>query len=338
MGVLALANEHLLAPTLFGKFAAVGRAHILPGDVRTYLESLHTLNARRNASLRGQCLEIADAFGKAGLEVVFLKGASALFERRTPAADARMMRDIDVLVPSGERARAARVLCALGYEVLTRFAPGHHAIAEFARDGAAGAVDLHAELIDAPYILPAARVRARAVSLSAGNGNGEIRVPRPTDRILHHLLHAQIHHHAQYYRGQVRLNQLHDFGDLGGRFARAIDWQAIADVMAANRLDDPLHSYLLLAGELFGMAWPLNVMPRRGAMQHSRLVLLHLQVPKVGRLMVPLGNLRRGFAWHRMCALYGRSGPTVVKRLRHAAQFLHKKSASQVVEQIFRFE
>jgi hypothetical protein len=336
--VIALANDHLLGPTLHARLRHQPWFATVPAEVQAYLGMLHQLNCKRNRALRRQAEEIVSALNREGIEPILLKGGIILFDSPYPNRDwsSRMMRDLDVLVPMEARERAITILTSLGYGILNQYPLGHHAFAEFARPTDPGAVDLHTELLDPWYVLPAAEVRSRAVVLPCDGL--KVRAPTPTDRMLHHVLHAQIHYLADFYRGALRLNQLYEFAVMGVQFGRQIDWVHIAHRMAEHRLTTPLHSYLYAAGRLFGLVWPLDVAPRRRATLHFRRCLLQTRLPFLQRLATPWGNLRGALAWHRMQALYGGRGWPPLRQLRHTWQFLKKKSVRQVFDRVFRTE
>jgi hypothetical protein len=336
--VIALANDHLLGPALHARLCGEPRFDLVPAEVRAYLALLHRLNRQRNRALRRQAEEIIAAFNQNGIEPTLLKGGITLFSTPYPHRDwsSRMMRDLDVLVPAEARARAVAVLAALGYGVLNPYPPEHHAVAEFVRTADPGAVDLHTELVDPWYVLPAAEVRSRAVLLPCGALT--VFAPAPTDRVLHHVLHAQVHHRADFYRGALRLNQLYELAIMGAEPANAIDWAFIVARMREHRLEAALESYLLAAKRLFGLPWPLKTAPSRTAKLHVRWCLLQIRRPSWQRLSLPWGNLLGAFAWHRMKALYGVRGSPSLWRLRHAWRFLKKKPVRQAVERVFRTE
>lgn len=333
--ILALANAHVLGPILAQRVADAPDAAV-PDDVTDYLSLLLQLNAERNAALRAQAVEMVGALNAAGLRPLLLKGAITLFDRTDPLRRSRMMRDIDLLVPHRAQEDAARVLRQLGYAVHERYPSGHHAYGEFVRADTPGTVDLHTELIDPSYLLSADEMRSRALPLPSDDATATI--PSPTDRMLHHLLHAQLHHMQQFYRGELRLNQVFEFALLGERLGHAIDWRFIAHRMAAHRLTVPLHSYLLAGERLFGMRWPLATAAEPRAARHVRRCLLQLRHPAVGRTLAPVGNIRGAFAWHRMNALYGHVGSMTARRLVHTWQFLRKKSMRQAMERLFRLQ
>ena len=330
---LALANDHFVAPALYAALEQSQRLTELPADVRDYLALLHHGNSVRNRRLRQQALELLDSLAAAGVHGLLLKGGVTLFlDSAEPSG--RMIRDLDVLVPREAADDALVVLHRLGYRVIERYPAGHNAFGELARVGDPGAVDLHFELIDTPHVLPAADVWRRAVEIAAGSTR--FFIPSPTDRVLHNVLHAQIHHLANYYLGTIELRQLHDLATLTRRYGPDIDWPFIDDCLTRHRLRPPLYAHAFAAHRLLESPWMLPGPPTLAARLHLRRCLLQLQAPLLARLSVPFANLQAAFASHRMDALYARRGPLLMRRLHHATRFLHKGSAGDWIARLLR--
>jgi hypothetical protein len=332
--VLAFANAHFLAPALHSSLAEAGRLDDLPADVRDYLALLHRLNRDRNETLRRQIIELLGALNAVEVVPMLLKGGLALFLPVYADRAARMIRDVDILVPARQVGRTVDTLAQVGYEPIARYEAGHNAYGDFARPHDAGAVDLHIELVETPYLLPAAEAWRRARPIQAAAG-ASFAAPHPTDMALHHLLHAQIHFTANFYRGVLELRQLHEFASLVDRWPE-IDWDAIWARLARHRLTVALESYALAARRLFGCRWPLPDPPSTGAAVHCGRCLVQLRRPLLARLGTPLANVRAAFAWHRMSHLYEGRQPLTFRRLRHVAQFLHKASARAAFGRVFR--
>jgi hypothetical protein len=328
--VLALANAHLLTPALAGRMQRVA----VPPDVAEYLALLHAHNGARNRALRAQAAELIQALNTRGVAPLLLKGAICLFEDPYGDPDARMIGDLDILVPPPAVDDAVDALQQLGYRASSLYGDGHNAYGEFVRPGSPAPIDLHLAPIDAPHLLDAAALWDGAVALAAEPL--VVGVPSPTHRVLHALLHAQIHHDGGYYRGDLRLNQLYEVVTLARHYGGAIDWRWIATCYAAHRLEPALQSYLLAAGELFGLAWPLARPPSLAARLHRRRATLQLAWPQLGRLTLPWGNLRRAFAWHRMRALYGDRYGRLTWRWHHLRQFIAKRGVQHGVARMFR--
>jgi len=320
---------------MYASLASAHRLSSVPSDVREYLEFLHRKNVNRNSALRRQAIELLAALRAEGIPAMALKGALSLFLDHYPDRGARLFKDIDVLVPAYAMPRAISALETLGYHAETRYWPIQHAYAEFMRANDPGAVDLHVEMIDAHYILPASDIWQRAQTMTE---DGTVFfVPSPTDRILHNLLHAQIHYLGNFYRGELELRQVYDFALLSRRYASEIDWPFIESRMGQHRLATPLQSYTLSASTLFGLPWPLSTPPSRAARLHHRRCLAQLRFPTLGRLAIPWANIRGAFAWHRMNALHGdRSHFLVVRQIHHAIAFFGKSTAKGIWARLFR--
>lgn len=332
--LLAMANRYLLVPALYELLRDRADWQLLAGDVREYVSYLHELNAKRNAALRSQCAELTFSLNDAGVTSVLLKGAVALFDHEQGMTDSRMMRDIDILVSPEHEARTVAVLHELGYGILNKYPDGHHAFGEFFRQGDIATVDLHTELIDAPFVMSGNDVRMRSCALPADCP--PTRRPSITHRILHLILHAQIHHLGQFYRGELMLDQVYELSRLCARYGHKIDWDLISMTMETYRLTVPLHSFLLAAEALLGNPWPLSVAPLPSAKRHFRRVQAQMRVPILNSVMVPVGNLCAAFASYRMQELYGGTG--IRMKAHHALQFLGKKSARDAVSKLFRYQ
>lgn len=332
---LRFANEHLLAPAMYASLAASHRLSSLPEEVRHYLEFLHSKNRERNAALRIQAIELFRALQSGGVPAMALKGALALFLNHYVDRGARLFRDLDVLVPVDMMPKAAAILEELGYRAETRYWPIQHAYAEFTRKNDPGAVDLHVELIDASYILPVDEVWQRSQEVV----EKEIRlfVPSPTDRVVHNILHSQIHYLGNFYRGELELRQVYDFALLARRYTEEIDWSAIERRFDHHRLQTALQSYTLAATTLFGLSWPLSRPPSLAARFHFRRCLVQLLVPALAQIALPWGNVRSAFAWHRMMALHGDvSRFSVARQACHAIGFLRKSDAKELLARLLK--
>ena len=330
---LALANVHLLSPAIYGGLAGAGALADLPHDAREYLALLYRLNRDRNQALRGQATELLTALNAAGIYPLLLKGALSLFGGVYEDVATRMIRDLDVLVPAAQAGDTTRILASLGYTAITRYEAGHNAYGDFARPHDPGAVDLHLELVEMPYLLPAAEVWARAGLKEAAAGAAFF-APSPGDAALHHLLHAQVHHRGNFYRGALELRQVHEFALLIER-CEDIDWAAIHARLAAYRLDVVLESYALAARRLFDCRWPLPRPPSSRAAAQVRRGFTRLCWPVLAAIGAPLANIRSAFAWHRMQHLYA-AGSLMGRRLQHAVQFVRKTAARDAVGRLFR--
>ena len=331
---LRVANAHLLSPAVYASLLHGETLAELPAEVRRYLGYIYRENARRNAALRRQALEMLDALSKSGVEAMLLKGCSALLGKLHRGAGVRMLRDIDLMVRPRDLPNALDALHALGYRVDQRFSAGHHAHAELRRPHDPAALDLHVELVDPKHLLGAEEVWTR--SEPHEHEGVAWRAPCPTDFVFHNILHAQVHFLGDFYRGVLDLHQLYDLAIAVRRFGATIDWPFIETRLEAHRLRRPLQTYLLAAGHFFDTPWPLTARPDA----ISRLCLLQclagMLAPQIPMALAPLGNLRGALAWHRMHSLYGERMPLLGMQAIHAWHFVRKSRARVIARRVFR--
>src|SRR5690606_1623307 len=149
--------------------------------------------------------------------------------------------DIDILVPE-RRLRASLVaLSEAGYEEFEIYGAGNSAYGKFVRDDVQGAVDLRLAPVEAQHLLPAPEMWHRA-SLYERDGI-RFALPSPTDRLLHNILDARIHHLGGFDRAMICIRQLLDAACMTRVHARDIDWTFIEVRLGAHGLETALYSY-----------------------------------------------------------------------------------------------
>jgi hypothetical protein len=305
--VISLADEFLLGPALYAALSASDALVGLPDDVAEYLRHLYRSNRRRNRVVRRQIYEIVEAFNRADIAPLLLKGALTLVALPRVDSGSCMMANIDIAVPRQAETAAIRALQRLGYAVGSRYPADHHAYAEFMRQGNPASVDLHFELIDRHYVLPAGEVWLRSRSVM-GSGGTTFRYPWPTHRILHNVLHAQLQYRGAYDRASLDLRQLHEFAVLSKSYGAAIHWEYVRDRLQRHKLIAPFQSYMWAAHALFGTPWPYHEDAETPVKLHYWLCRAQLSHPMLRKFGVPWGNLGAAFAWRRMTAKYDTLG------------------------------
>jgi hypothetical protein len=253
--VIEAAAEHYVLPLLWCRLAERDLVAAVPPLVAELLADLHARNVARNERLRLQLIEI---------------GAAVLV---APAAtrDARMLLDIDVLVPAAALDAAVAALHAIGYRPLAA-AHGtgfHHP--PLHKPGTLATVELHTALGEQTHILAAADAIAHATPVLPG-----LIAPSPTHRLVHNVFHAagQNHGGALAVGG---LKDLCDFITIAGADAGAIDWAEVRRRYAGQPA--LLDSQVNLAARLLGWTPPAALgtgWRRRAAYRRYRL---HLRVP-----------------------------------------------------------
>jgi len=72
----------------------------LPDPIREYFQAVFSLNLERNERLRASLVEAVGALNRIGVEPLLLKGAAVLHGEPYAGVTARMLGDLDILVPA----------------------------------------------------------------------------------------------------------------------------------------------------------------------------------------------------------------------------------------------
>ena len=270
--IIAQAGAHWVTPMMAP--ALVSHAEV-PSDVREYLAAVQTLTVQRASMQRSQIAEVTAALRRAGVQPVLLKGAAALAQGLAPVPGAQLMADIDVLVDDAKMEQSRNALTACGYRQHKQRAPLVRDVAserspDLALDherhhdppflpGATGvSVELHRALFEPAFraLLPAHDALRRATPVSVSEM--EFSVLAPTDRAVHYVVHAQLHH-AGAERGIGNLRQLVDLAAFVDGFGREIDWTDVEDRFAAHGHAGVLADYLAYLAILLDRRVPARI-------------------------------------------------------------------------------
>jgi Uncharacterised nucleotidyltransferase len=222
----------------------------VPEDVRSFLSDIYRRSIQRNLRLKEQLQETIIALNAVGIQPILLKGAAILNTLGNDYA-ARILSDLDLMVPASAWADAEHCLSAIGYQA--------HDPAERGPDGKTfyrtrdvGMIDLHS------------RTKVRYPGFEYGElvahctecrlGPGKAWVPNPTFQSLFLILHDQLQE-RDYWRGLIDLRHLLDIDALS-RSTIGIDWEQLSLHFPAGYSRRALRVQLLTARELFGVQIP----------------------------------------------------------------------------------
>ena len=257
--VVSLANNHLLTPAMWVVLTKKNLTDELPDEPRDYLRELHQLSKERNAKLRVQLLEAVRQLNRIDITPVLLKGAMHLVTDVYGDTGARIMSDIDLLVPREKIDECLPALHGLGYEaeedIHNDYHEDHHHCAPLFRPGDYGSLEIHRGLAESPYvdILPTEIGLAEAQPLEFRELS--MKVLSPTHRLLHNILHSQLvdHNHTD---GIMPLRSLHEVVTEYTANQQRVDWSDIQARMGQHNRGNALGAYLYMAHTLFGMSCP----------------------------------------------------------------------------------
>lgn len=242
-------------------------------DVLEGLELAHTLNTQRNAALLAQLQEVAPCLNAMGVEPVLLKGIAHLSTKLWPTAGARLLGDIDLLVPADAVAPAFDALDELadlgtqesGNPELTD--REKHALPVQGAGGVAP-VELHHSLyrLSLRGVAPAADIIAAATPIQVGKG--QAKVPSPTDQVLIAALHGPFS--GGYLEPLAQMRDLLDIVFLQARHGDAIDWTRIEDTLVRHNKASIVEITRRCLIEFTGFEPPFGVMPKSARLDAAR--------------------------------------------------------------------
>lgn len=253
--VVGMANRQLVTPALWAGLRNKGLAEILPKDFREYIVTLYLLNKERNLHMMRVIMEVVSELNGHNIEPLLLKGAGHLLTDTFGDHGARMMSDVDMLVPADEFQSCLGVLHTLNFradeDVKVKLAEHHHH-APLCRPGDYVPIELHRDLMSAAgsHMLPTETAWAHTRLIEVERLR--MRVLSPTYRVLHNVLHSEVVD-RNHQKGMICLRQIHDLVSTCDRYGPEIDWRTIRECMDRHGKAKVLDGYLYLSHRLFGM-------------------------------------------------------------------------------------
>lgn len=325
--VVFLANQFLITPALWSALSVKDLTHLLEDDLREYLKEIHRCNSERNRLIRQDAERAVGYLNAAGIEPVILKGGANLFSNPYGDLGARMMVDVDMLLPDHLLRHATDVLLECDYKELMRPDDEEDTAhtEPLLRDDAVARIELHSRLLhhNEPQVLTgdAAWQNARSVQYIGVR----FRVLSPEDWLTYNVVHSEIRH-EHFARGTIGMRDLYDLSVLWNQVAGEVDWPSLNRRMRDHGIGRPFLSYLQLAKRLFNLALPSTLQPNRSADLHYFRCMVQLRLSRY-----PLTNILTEmwfpFSATRIRRKYGcsnRIGDLTRRRLQHVA-FLTQK-------------
>jgi hypothetical protein len=223
--VIDVASRHYVIVTLAAALREHGLSSDLPEDVGEYLEELRLLGLERNRRIREQVLEMARMLNGIGVEPLLIKGAAHLMSGLHSDPSARLMEDIDALVPGERLNECFDRLRAGGYDIDGKMEHDCHHADQLKRPGRPAWVELHRRVAQGPgeSVITASELFARSRRIVVGDAS--FRVPRATDSALVAISHSYLLHEVHRH-GVILFRDMHDLLLLD-RSAEPPDWAEV---------------------------------------------------------------------------------------------------------------
>jgi hypothetical protein len=271
----------------------------VPEEVQNYFSLLWGLNAGRNNALREEIRCAVTVLNSVGIEPMLLKGAAAL-QAQAGTDIARMVGDIDLLLPKFTETKGLYALHEVGFCTIRTYPVTGHSIADLEQSGNRACIDLHRAILDPPFhdLLTCDDLFARA-GQAQGSMAGWL-LPSARDCMLHEVFHAQILG-ENYYCRRLCLRSASEVV----RLAPLIDWDELEHWVKSHGLLPVLEATLLCACDIFGMAWPLTGPPSTTALWHHQRAYATETEGAWDKDLNVLERLRESFAFDRLAMLFG---------------------------------
>jgi len=197
--IVPVASSHLIIPLIYCKLKEKEVLHLLPEDLKSYLEEITRQNRERNNTILDEVQEISILFNKNKVDHVFLKGAAMLASGIYKDIAERMVGDIDILVHPDQLSKAQNLLIIHGYfEVETTFGFNFFVNKHLARlipDKKLAAVEIHRKLVQGIGILDLEPIKI----LSQKQEVNSVLIPSYKDLLVHAVLNFEVNDHGHYY-------------------------------------------------------------------------------------------------------------------------------------------
>jgi hypothetical protein len=323
--ISTLANQELLAPTLWARLRAKDLAEALPFEVAAYLRRAHAVNTVRNERIKAQLVDAIQALNALHIEPVLLKGSVDLFISRYDDPGARILRDVDLFIRLQEIERARAALVAAGYRELPRESGKFVTYGvEFTRSGAVVPCDVQWYISGQRGVLPPEEAFRHSVRHQQ---NGLcFRTLCANHQIVHNLLHSELQDRGADL-GFVWLRQLLDLAALCRQLGDQIAWKEVQDHFVRLRMPRLLSKRLYMAHQLLGMPMPAGIKPTLAARLHYHRCIGQLRWDWLTKAMRFWATMTSPIDPRLLDLLYD-SGPSgrwdPILQVRHAARLLHR--------------
>jgi len=256
--IIDFANRHLLIPTLYSMMEKKDLLGLLDDDlIAEYLETVYGFNRARNESILLQLQDICDLFAKIDVTPVLLKGAAALSEKYYPSIGARVMSDIDILVPEDKIKECIALLeSEAGYKAVDEDAPlwqSHQYRRIYSENGAA-ALELHYHaLIEKcrPYLTDEEVMKHVRTSSTIKNAY----VLEPSFDLYHIFLHSELQD-SSHENHTLPLRGLYHAATIVTACQNEIDWDLLSKKAQQHKLSSIWGDYLYMLNRLFNIKVP----------------------------------------------------------------------------------
>lgn len=226
---------------------------MIPKPIRAALARRSLMGAEISSRIRRQALEAVGLLNAAGVMPLILKGGLHFFEATPETLGTRVVRDLDIVVPTDRIYDCIESLHDAGYRPegeddgwTYHYRPMHH-------PNHLVPIELHIMPGEQRGFLTCEEAWAGAVPVACPGR--KLVALAPEHRIAHNIFHSEIQDHG-FALGAFSLRQLYDLAGICARFENDIAWDAILERMDRHGIGAPFRARLHMAVALLGAPVP----------------------------------------------------------------------------------
>jgi hypothetical protein len=289
--VVDLLIAHGSAPLFFKKLPDLANSNVVPVEISAKLQQVYFKTLSRSTLLYESFRQIMEAFAKANIVPIALKGVY-LSEWLYKDIALRQFSDLDLLFRPEEASRCLQILVGMGFKSessgVSKFIEKHSEIIHYApmrRNGVS--VEVHIRLngtnehsnlkLDRfiqqaePIILN--KVAAKALSL------------------YHLFIHLCVHLDKHFVGGQVQMKCFNDIVNLLDKTKETLDWNAFLEECRYHKCEKLVIKYLIMAHYFYNVSLPEFILKEHEhllteADKDQFMIYLHLQHKGIRRYHV----------------------------------------------------
>ncbi len=272
--IIDFANMRLLIPTLYSALEHKGLLeHIEDELIVEYLTTVYEFNRIRNEAIMLQLQDISNLLSEIGVTPVLLKGAAALSERYYYHIGARVMMDVDILVPEEKIVKCIELMETKGgYKTFENSSSewGIHHYQRISSDNGVAAVELHFRSLSKAYSYFPNEEFMQHIRPSKTIENAD--VLEPTYDMYHVFLHSEISDRS--HRNHVlSLKNVHHAAVIATACESEIDWDLLAKKVEKYSISGIWADYLYKMNTLFEIKVPSHML---GTSKHFRKIIYNI--------------------------------------------------------------
>lgn len=277
--IIDCANQNMLIPALYDALHQHDLLKLIEEKlIVEYLFTVYELNRVRSEAILVQTQKICHLFSQINVTPVLLKGVAVLGEGYYHTIGARVMIDIDILVPENDIIKCIELLESKGgyrpvdsKKVWTKasWETGHHHCRRIYHEDGVAPLELHRRPTGTAFFSNTLLMKYLRPSKTIENAY----IIEPTFEVYHSFLHSEISH--QYHKDYIlELRNLHHAVVVATVCEKEMDWDLLTQEIERHKLSSMWSDYIYMLRELFEQELPDKML---GTKRHFKMILYFIE-------------------------------------------------------------